>query len=125
VTYSFSQTGDVPSEARFVELVDTLQPSVSVWLDETEIPLEFVQFIRYDPDFVWGRYRGDVSAFAGHTATLKIVGGTAANPYADGVFDAIQFVPEPSTIGLAFCGAVLTSLVVIRRSRKCLRQRGT
>jgi hypothetical protein len=69
------------------------------------------------------RYRGDVSAFAGRTATLKIVGGTVADPYADGSFDAIRFVPEPAAVSLAFWGAVLTSLVVVRRSRKSLRER--
>jgi hypothetical protein len=117
VTHRFSQTGDVPPDVRYLELLGhgPNPPPVRVWLDDTEIALGFVE---YDRGIEAYRYRGDVSAFAGRTATLTLVGGNAIDPSADGGFDAIQFVPEPSTMSLAFCGAVLTSLVVIRRSRQ-------
>jgi hypothetical protein len=122
VTYSFSQAGEVPPEARYLELLGG-GPSATpfrLWLDDTQIAMRLVGF---DPNFQTQRWRGDISAFAGRPATLKLSSGP--DPFANIVFDAIQFVPEPTAVSLAFCGAVLTSLFFIRRSRKCLRQRRT
>lgn len=111
---SISQTGVIPVGSQFIQFLiaspsqaGSVQPNPVVTVNGTPIGLS-----RVSPSGGVITMAGDISAFAGTTATLTFLcqatqgGGFPAN---ENIFnlDGIQFVPEPSTLALFGLGALL------------------
>ena len=108
-----TQTGTVPSDARSIRLL--AQGVCRVFLNGSEVSL-----ISLGGD----SYGGDVSAFAGSAAELKIM--DASRPIAEEIFvgvtvDGIEFspiaVPEPSAMALSCLAGLVLGTVAFRRTR--------
>ena len=102
-----AQVGQLPGDAHSVMLQTDRWGSVSVLLDDVEIPLTEVG--RIGDVSTW---TGDVSAFAGLTAELKIEGHAMVDSISfwPVLFNA-QLVPEPAACTLLALGC----LVLLRR----------
>jgi hypothetical protein len=105
-TAALGQTGQIPESARSLTFLLSLNSSLQVTFDAQNIPLvQLGSAPNYD---IMG---GDISSFAGQTGQLLF----AAPPSTGyGLFDDIQFssasIPEPETLALFSCGALLLGL---------------
>jgi len=100
-----SQTGEIPGGARYLRLLAT--GNFGVLIDGVPVSME---------PFGGNAYIGDVSAFSGTTAQLKIV-NTSPTFQDPVVVDNIAFlpVPEPATHAFMLAGLAGLALVVRRR----------
>lgn len=94
-----SQTGSVPLSSQSIRLFGT--GTFQLFMNNTQVPLIYLG---------GNIYGGDVSAYAGTTAELKIMdSATSLSPYAYSMVDGISFsplsVPEPSRAFLLCLGA--------------------
>lgn len=118
LTASLEQSGDIPNESRSLQLIcEFHRQAPDVTINGTPIPMSFFSEISGSDSAVI--YAGDISAFAGSTATLRF---TSRNIEA---FDDVRFsptvVPEPAeswAILISFWGMQQMRLGRQLRSRR-------
>ena len=104
-----SQEGEIPSGARYLRLLAT--GPFGVFIDGVSVPME---------PLGGTAYMGDISAFSGTTAELKIVNTTSTFNDAVVVDDiALLPVPEPGTNALMLAGFAWLA-IAMRRRRTCV-----
>lgn len=115
---SLSQTGLVPSTTKSLQAKIVTGPEDFVFsLGGVAIPMYALSI---SPDYTL--YGGEVSAFAGQTAELRITAPSMpSDPFYGFRLDSIVFspnqVPEPSTVGLLLFGALFLGWRFLRRRK--------
>lgn len=118
VDASISQFGTVPSLAQSIQFLSSPSlPNASVSFGGQTIPLLLLSI-----EAGWGRWGGDVSAFAGQSGELRFTALGMPAPSFGFALDDIRFsplpVPEPSTWGLLALGCA-----ILFATRKSLARR--
>lgn len=118
---SVDQTGDVPAGTKMIRLFGAVDPlylsaaAMHVTLNGIDIPLSLLPS---------GKVTGDVSAFAGTTATLKIQLNPdyrtpeTAPDMGSYLIDAIEFTPAPEPTAAALLATGMLGMAAIRRRRQ-------
>jgi hypothetical protein len=113
---SLAQLGDIPSDSRSIRLLSTraLGPP-EVYIGGVPVPLVLLVSA---PSTQPSLYGGDVTAFAGTGAELRLVSGPPQTGGINGV-DAIEFsaIPIPEPICLVLAVGTLVPLIRSRRPR--------
>lgn len=110
---AITQLGDVPLSASRIEMLVTNVQGLRVSLNGVNIPLNVIGSVG-NSDLV----SGNVSAFAGTTALLRIASPFGEHEPHASTFDAIQFiVPEPASVALAAFGLIGLAAWGRRRTR--------